>query len=107
MQSIRVIAAMGATLRGPSKLRLTKAQHNPRSGILGPWKKNGIFELSGSETLAFKYGEEFAMDEADGRLNRDLFEIKDESEQEVVTEPLTLNENLNLDAPKEKVGGAA
>ena len=73
MRKVKVIAAMGAKVTGPCKLKITKDQHAIRSRVLGPWKKNGTFELDGGEELQFKFGEVLNIDRA-GRLNVLLFE---------------------------------
>jgi hypothetical protein len=71
---VRVIAAQGATLRGPAVVKLTAAQHGPRSHVLGPWVNGGRFSLDGHQKIALKYGEELVIEEAEGRLNKALFE---------------------------------
>ena len=73
MRKVKVIAAMGAKITGPCKLKITKEQHAIRTRVLGPWKKNGTFELDGGEELQFKFGEVLNIDRA-GRLNSALFE---------------------------------
>lgn len=72
MIKVRVIAPMGATVRGPAKLRLTEAQHAPRATQLRPVRGKGVYDLTGA--VSFKLGEEFAIDEFDGKLNSALFE---------------------------------
>lgn len=72
MIKVRVIAPMGATVRGPAKLRLSEAQHAPRATQLRAARGKGIFDLTGA--VSFKLGEEFAIDEFEGKLNPALFE---------------------------------
>ena len=72
MIKVRVIAPMGATVRGPAKLRLSEAQHAPRATQLRAARGKGVYDLVGA--VSFKMGEEFAIDEFDGKLNSALFE---------------------------------
>lgn len=78
MIKVRVIAPMGATVRGPAKLRLTEAQHAPRATQLRPLRGKGNFDLVG--VVSFKRGEEFGIDEFKGKLNPSLFEDMDAAE---------------------------
>ncbi|AET73295.1 hypothetical protein EMVG_00009 [Emiliania huxleyi virus PS401] len=75
MENVTVIAAMGARVAGPARLRLTKAQWERRAALLGPCnkKRGGIVELDGGQVLNFKHRESFGFD-APGRLNKALFE---------------------------------
>ena len=72
MIKVSVIAPMGATVRGPAKLRLTEAQHASRATQLRKAPGKGVYELIGA--VSFKRGEEFAIDDFDGKLNSALFE---------------------------------
>ncbi len=73
MDRLRVIAPLGATIRGEVQLALTPDQARRRASVLVATKKAGIYRLpEGTETM-LKYGEEFGA-EFDGRLNRALFE---------------------------------
>ena len=76
MKDVRVIAAQGATLRGPCKIKLTKAQHEPRKHILGgKYPRGGVFDLDGGQALNFKLGETLQIELAGTeRLNRSVFE---------------------------------
>jgi hypothetical protein len=84
MIDVRVIAAQGATLRGPALLRLTTAQHAARAHVLGKSKK-GLCKLDGGAEINLKCGEVFGMEVGEGRLNEALFEIIVEAE---VTSPI-------------------
>lgn len=75
MDAVRVIAAMGVTLRGPAKVKLSPAQHALRSHVLGAVRKDGVYNLDGA--ITFKAGEEFGLDQAEGRLNKADFEVTD------------------------------
>lgn len=78
MQKVTVIAATGATLRGPLKLKLTKDQHARRIAVLGAeWPRGGVFTLDGGQEVQFKYGEEIGID-TPVRLNRALFDLREE-----------------------------
>lgn len=79
MIDVMVIAAQGATLRGPELLRLTAAQHAARAHVLGPRKK-GVCTLDGGAEITLKCGEAFGIAAPEGRLNAALFEVitKDE-----------------------------
>ena len=79
MIKVRVIAPMGATVRGPAKLRLTEAQHAPRATQLRAARGKGVFDLNGA--VSFKLGEEFAIDDFDGKLNPALFENLSETQK--------------------------
>lgn len=74
MTKVRVIAAQGATLRGPAVLRLSEGQHSARAHLFGPWKKGAPAKLDGGAEVSFKCGEVFAIEDAEGRLNTALFE---------------------------------
>ena len=73
MMKVRVIAPMGATIRGPVKLLLTSEQYGRRRDVLGKFKKNGIYEIDGDAAITLKHGEEIGIDDAK-RLNKSLFE---------------------------------
>lgn len=75
MQKVRVIAPMGATLRGPLTVRLSKEQHAPRAHVLGPVRDKGIYNLDGDQALTFKSGEVLGVEQWEGRLNKALFEV--------------------------------
>ncbi len=79
MQQVRVIAPMGATLRGPLTVHLSKEQHSPRAHVLGKARKGGIYHLDGDQALTFKRGEELGVEQVEGRLNKDLFEVVEEA----------------------------
>jgi len=74
MNKVRVIAAQGATLRGPAVLRLSEGQHVARSHLFGPYKKGASAKLDGGQEVSFKCGETFTIEDAEGRLNTALFE---------------------------------
>lgn len=73
MKKVRVIKAGGATLAGPMKLKLTKDQHTRRAHILGPYAKNGLYDLDGGQALAFKEGEELGVDKL-SKVSKAAFE---------------------------------
>lgn len=75
MQKVRVIAPMGATLRGPLTVRLSKEQHAPRAHVLGKVRKDGVYDLDGDQALTFKSGEVLGVEKWEGRLNKALFEL--------------------------------
>lgn len=75
MLRLKVIAPMGATLRGPAVLELSPGQAKRRASLLTPEKK-GRFALAEGASITFKYGEEFAIGEM-SRLNSSLFEDLD------------------------------
>lgn len=77
MDRVRVIAPMGAELRGPATLQLTPEQHAPRAHVLGKPSRKGIYRLDGGESVTFKAGEEFRLQQAEGRVNTALFELVD------------------------------
>lgn len=74
MIKVRVIAAQGATLRGPVQLTLSAEQHRRRASVLGAADKKGVYRLEADQALSFKYGEEFGVSDFEGRLNVALFE---------------------------------
>lgn len=75
MVPVRVIAAGGATLRGPVSVKLTREQWAKRVHVLGAVpKRMKAVEIGGGQALSFKYGEEFEVEAFDGRLNAALFE---------------------------------
>ncbi|MDH2326001.1 hypothetical protein QCN27_03880 [Cereibacter sp. SYSU M97828] len=80
MIDVRVIAPMGATIRGPARLRLTPDQHSRRSAILGKAKRSGLYDLDGDGEITLKHGETLGIDDA-RRLNRSLFEEVETEEQ--------------------------
>jgi len=88
MKDVRVIAAQGATLRGPCKVKLTKPQHEARQHILGDkYPRGGVFDLDGGQALNFKLGEKLKIELAGAeRLNRAIFEW-DEPEPEAAEPP--------------------
>lgn len=73
LTKVRVISATGATLRGEMIVKLSEAQHAPRAHVLGPWRKGGVFEMAGDQAISFKLGEEFAVHQPGGRLNKAIF----------------------------------
>ena len=77
MERVTVIAPTGAVVRGPAKVKISKAQHARRSQVLGDWARGGVFDLDGGQVLQFKHGEEFGID-VPGRLNRSLFSWEEE-----------------------------
>ena len=89
MIEVRVIAAQGATLRGPALLRLTTAQHAARAHVLGPRRK-GRCNLDGGREITLKYGEVFGMEDGDSRLNTAICEP---------TEPVVSQPSEPPDAP--------
>ena len=88
MKDVRVIAAQGATLRGPCKVKLKKPQHEARQHILGDkYPRGGVFDLDGGQALNFKQGETLKIELAGAeRLNRAIFEW-DEPEAETSEPP--------------------
>lgn len=70
---VEVIAAQGATLSGPMRIRITRKQHEPRQAALGPWKDGGVFDLDGDRRLTFKKGEVLGVELPKDRLNPELF----------------------------------
>lgn len=74
MIKVRVIAAQGASLRGPAQLTLSADQHKRRASVLGPARKKGVYPLEADQALNFKFGEEFGVSDFEGRLNVALFE---------------------------------
>ncbi len=74
MIDVRVIAPNGATVRAPAKLRLTKAQLGPRAHLVGKPDAKGVVALKDGAVM-FKLGEEFSIDEFEGKLNNQLFEV--------------------------------
>lgn len=84
MQKVTVIAAAGARVAGPCRLKLTKAQHRRRAAVLGPWESKGgaqVFELDGGQALQFKHGESFEID-TPAKLNRLVFDWPEEDGDE-------------------------
>ena len=77
MNRVRVIAPLGANLRGPATVRLSDEQAKRRGAFLAPFaaKAKGVFDVPGDITLNFKHGEEFDLADGEGRLNSQLFEI--------------------------------
>jgi hypothetical protein len=87
MIPVVVIAAQGAVVRGPCKLKLSREQWQRRVHALGPVpKKLRPVGLDGSFALTFKCGEEFGIDEFKGRLNKALFERLDEPDEAPLAE---------------------
>jgi hypothetical protein len=79
MKRVTVIAAAGATVRGPARLRLTRDQHALRVLVLGgKFPRGGVVELDGDQALTFKRGESFDLEQPSGRLNRALFEFEED-----------------------------
>lgn len=76
MANVRVIAPLGATIRGPALLRLSPEQFRRRSSVLVEGKRKGQFALPADAVAMFKHGEEFGIDGMD-RLNAALFEDLD------------------------------
>ena len=101
MEKVTVIAAMGARVAGPARLRLTKAQWERRAALLGPCdkKRGGVVALDGGQVLSFKHGESFGFD-APGRLNKALFEYDGPDEAEA--EPDAKAETYAESAPEAK-----
>ena len=74
MEQVTVIAAQGATVRGPAKLKLDRKQWARRAHVLGPVpKKLRTVELDGGQALQFKQGERFGLEQPEGRLSRAHF----------------------------------
>ncbi len=74
METMTVIAADGATVRGPARLRLTREQWMRRAAVLGPVpKKLGPVDLDGGQILQFKRGETFGYEAPEWRLNPAVF----------------------------------
>jgi hypothetical protein len=73
MIDVRVIAAQGATLRGPAVLRLSKEQHLTRAHVLGPRSNDGRCHLGGGREITLKFGEVFGMEDGANRLNTVVF----------------------------------
>lgn len=71
MKTVTVIAAMGATVRGPARLRLSKEQAARRLHLLMP-AKGGTFEVDGGREVQFKAGESFGIDTPE-KLSRAVF----------------------------------
>lgn len=77
MRRIRVIAPMGATIRGAAVLALTPEQYERRKAVLTQLpKKKGLYALAEGAATQFKLGEELGIDGID-RLNMGLFEDLD------------------------------
>jgi hypothetical protein len=76
MTKVRVVAPMGATIRGPAEIGLTSEQHKRRAPVLGKANKKGLYTVPGGEAVTFKFGEEFEIEGVE-RLNRALFEDLD------------------------------
>ena len=77
MERVRVVAPLGANIRGPAKIRLSPEQAKRREAFLAPFrgKAKGEYVLPGDIVVPFKHGEEFSIDKAEGRLNPQLFEV--------------------------------
>lgn len=77
MERVRVVAPLGANIRGPATIRLSAEQAKRREAFLAPFrgKAKGEYVLPGDIVVAFKHGEEFSVDKAEGRLNPQLFEV--------------------------------
>lgn len=73
MKKVRVIAPMGATVHGPARLGLDKAQHARRRAVLSDNRKGGTYVLDGGHSVQFKFDEVFAIEEI-SKLNRQSFE---------------------------------
>lgn len=73
MKDVQVVAPMGAVVRGPATVRLSKEQHASRAADLGKPRRDGIYKIPGDVALTFKMGESFGMDQPTGRLNSQLF----------------------------------
>lgn len=73
MIPVRVIAAQGAVLAAPAKVRLSRAQYDRRVGQLGKWRKDGVYAVD--VPLSFKFGEELEIEDGDSRLNSLVFEL--------------------------------
>jgi hypothetical protein len=76
MTKVRVVAPMGATIRGPAVIGLTPDQHSRRVAVLGKVNRKGVYTVPGGASISFKLGEEFEIEGVD-RLNRALFEDLD------------------------------
>lgn len=76
MKTVTVIAAMGATLRGPARLKLSKEQAECRKHLVRETGKGGVVEIDGNAELQFKFGESFGL-EGPERLNRALFSYEE------------------------------
>lgn len=81
MERVTVIAPTGAVVRGPAKVKISKAQHARREHVLGNWARGGVYALDGGQALQFKHGESFDID-VPGRLNRGLFSWEEEEVEE-------------------------
>lgn len=77
MRQVTVIAAMGAAVRGPCSLKLSKEQAERRAHLLGPAGRRGTYFLDGGREVQFKAGESFGIDSPE-RLSRVLFSWKEE-----------------------------
>jgi hypothetical protein len=82
MQKVRVIAPMGAPLRGPVTVKLSKEQHLPRAHVLGKARHGGVYDLAGDQVLTFKLSEVLGVEKPVGRLNMSLFELVEGSVEE-------------------------
>lgn len=73
MIDVTVISAQGATLRGPLSIRISKDQHARRQSVLGAWRRGGVFDIDGGQSVQFKLGEVIGVDGGDQRLSRAVF----------------------------------
>lgn len=77
MKTVTVIAAMGATVRGPARLELSKEQAARRLHLLLP-AKGGAFEVDGGREVQFKAGESFGIATPE-KLSRAVFDWPESS----------------------------
>jgi len=113
MQTVRVIAAQGVTLRGPLTLKLNQDQIARRRPMLGTPGKAGMVLLDGDRTVQFKYGEEFGVDGFD-RMNREQFEVvggdrvaADKARTDAVAADKARTDAVAADKAFKPVGGGA
>lgn len=78
MARLVIVAPMGATIRGPVRLRLTPEQYAPRAHQLGKMDKKKCVHLNGDQAVTFKAGEIVEVLEGVSKLNRALFADQDE-----------------------------
>lgn len=88
MERVRVVAPLGAAIRGPARIRLSAEQAKRREAFLAPCrgKGEGDYDLPADIVVQFKHGEEFAIDKADGRLNPQSFEVIRKASQKPAAE---------------------
>lgn len=88
MQKVTVTPHMGATLRGPARIKLTRNQWARRTAVLGPVpERMKAVDIDSDQVLHFKRGESFEIEVATGRLNKAVFDFEDEKAQPAFDAP--------------------